>query len=176
MKKLIFNYLPLFIFVIICVFLWLGLSLNPREIPSSFVGKKLPEFNMPLLDKQGVFSDKDLSGNVSILNVFASWCSACKDEQVFLLKLANSGIKIFGINYKDNTHNAISWLETWGNPYIAIGTDVNGLVALDLGIYGTPETFLIDKNGVIKYRYAGILNQQVWREKFMPILREEENK
>lgn len=172
MKKILVRILPFLVFVFLSVFLWKGLYLNPREIPSTYVGKKIPKFSLPILakNKHGVFQDKDLYGEVSLLNVWASWCMACKDEQVFLLKLADSGVKIYGLNYKDNFKNALDWLKTWGNPYILTGVDIDGLVALDLGVYGTPETFVIDKNGVVRYKYAGILNEKVWQEKFLPVL------
>jgi cytochrome c biogenesis protein CcmG/thiol:disulfide interchange protein DsbE len=172
MKKIFFRILPFLIFVSLSIFLWKGLNLNPREIPSAYIDKKIPKFSLPLLikDQKGVFKDSIFFGEVSLLNVWASWCMACKDEQVFLLKLADSGIKIYGLNYKDDIEKALDWLKTWGNPYKSIGADSNGIVALNLGVYGTPETFIIDKNGVIRYRYAGILNEKIWQEKFLPVL------
>lgn len=171
MKKILVRVLPFVVFASLSIFLWKGLYLNPREIPSTYVDKKIPKFSLPTLaqNKPSVFRDEDLYGEVSLLNVWASWCMACKDEQVFLLKLADSGIKIYGLNYKDDVANALDWLNTWGNPYTLIGTDINGLVALDLGVYGTPETFIIDENGVVRYRYAGILNEKIWQEKFLPV-------
>ncbi len=172
MKKLLIRALPLLVFGVLFGFLWKGLYLNPREIPSSYVGKKIPEFSLPALpnDKQEVFSDKDLYGKVSLLNVWSSWCMACKDEQAFLLKLADSGVQIYGLNYKDNTSSAVAWLATWGNPYKLVAEDKNGRVAFDLGIYGSPETFIIDKQGIIRYRHAGILNEKTWQDKFLPII------
>ena len=172
MKKILFRALPLVVFAILAVFLWKGLYLNPREIPSSYIGKKLPEFSLQTLNQSGVFRNSDLHGEVSLLNVWASWCMACKDEQAFLLKLADTGIKIYGLNYKDDTNTALEWLATWGNPYTIVAADINGLVAFDLGVYGAPETFLIDKQGIIRYRYAGILNEEVWQEKFLPVYSE----
>lgn len=175
MSKIVLRALPFLVFFVLVVFLWRGLFLDPREIPSSYLGKQIPKFSLSTLNRKRVFKDTDLYGKISLLNVWASWCMACKEEQVFLLKLADSGIKIYGLNYKDNSQNALNWLATWGNPYDIVAVDVNGTVAFDLGVYGAPETFLIDKHGIIRYRYAGILDEKIWQEKFLPIIDNELN-
>lgn len=173
MNKLILRSLPLCVFIGLSIFLWKGLYSNPRDIPSSFIGKKIPKFNLPTINStSNVLKDNDFIGHISLLNVWASWCMACKEEQAFLLNLAGNGIKIYGLNYKDNPSEALNWLQTWGNPYQIIGVDKSGVFALDLGIYGSPETFLIDKRGIIRFRYAGILTQEIWQKKFLPIILE----
>lgn len=172
MRKLGLSILPLLVFLFLVLFLWKGLALRPREIPSAQVGQKLPELNLPLLNQpHKTFTGADFRGQVTLLNIWSSWCSACKDEQAFLLSLASKGIKIYGLNYKDAPNRALSWLQVWGNPYQLIAADQSGMAAFELGVYGSPETFIIDKNAVIRYRHAGILDQQVWNEKFLPIIR-----
>ena len=173
MKIFSVRFLPLMIFTSLAIFLWKGLSLKPQDLPSAKIGQNMPEINLPVLNKpQASFKTSDLHGQVTLLNVWSSWCMACKDEQAFLLGLAAKGVNIYGLNYKDDTSRAVSWLGVWGNPYQVILEDQNGKAALDLGVYGSPETFVIDKKGVIRFRYAGILNQQIWDEKFLPVIRE----
>lgn len=167
MKK-IWVIVPLSIFLLFSILLWKGLWLNPHYLPSVQVGRKLPEFNLQSLQTASTFSAKQFNGQVSLLNVWASWCSACAEEQVFLLKLSQEGVPIYGLNYKDKPQDALQWLNEWGNPYQAIGKDVNGKVAIDLGVYGAPETFLIDANGEIQFRHAGPLNETVWEQEFVP--------
>ena len=161
--------LPFIIFLGFVGFLWRGLSLEPQTLPSVMVGRVLPTFTLKILgDDEKQFNTSILKGKISLLNVWASWCSACMDEHVFLLQLAREGIPIYGLNYKDNQKQALSWLAEWGNPYQAIAADSEGKVAIDLGVYGAPETFLIDQSGVIRYRYAGILTSAVWEKDFLP--------
>ncbi|CEK10348.1 DsbE family thiol:disulfide interchange protein [Legionella hackeliae] len=159
---------PLFAFVLLVVFLWRGLSLEPQTLPSAKIGQSLPAFQLTMLGSEQLFSPQILQGQVSLLNVWASWCSACIDEQVFLMQLYREGVPIYGLNYKDDTKNATQWLKEWGNPYRAIGEDHEGTVAIDLGVYGAPETFLIDKNGVIRFRHVGILDEKSWKTEFLP--------
>ncbi|MDP3561016.1 MAG: DsbE family thiol:disulfide interchange protein [Legionellaceae bacterium] len=167
--KRIWRLIPLFLFSVLVIFLWRGLSLNPQALPSTQIGLSLPVFELPLLTKDNeVFSSSAIRGRIALLNVWASWCFACTEEQVFLLQLAREGMPIYGLNYKDETPAARQWLSEWGNPYKAIGEDREGRVAIDLGVYGAPETFLLDKNGVIQYRYPGVLNAVVWQREFLP--------
>jgi cytochrome c biogenesis protein CcmG/thiol:disulfide interchange protein DsbE len=168
MKKL-WGLIPLTIFLIFSVFFWRGLSLDPRQLPSVQIGKKLPNFQLQSLEGTAEkFSAAQFKGKVTLLNVWASWCGACTDEQVFLLALAREGFPIYGLNYKDNPQEALHWLTEWGNPYQNVGKDLDGRVAIDLGVYGAPETFLIDSSGTIQYRYAGPLNKTVWEHEFLP--------
>lgn len=176
MKKHVWRLLPLIIFTFLVVFLWRGLSLEPHNLPSTQIGHPLPEFQLPRLGEgKQVFSTQLLKGKVALLNVWASWCSACIDEQVFLMQLSREGVLIYGLNYKDNAANATQWLNEWGNPYKAIGEDRLGKVAIDLGVYGAPETFLLDSQGIIRYRHVGILDAKSWREEFLPRMRQLEN-
>lgn len=161
--------LPVVLFSVLALFLWRGLSLDPQNLPSAQLGQLLPEFNLRVLGSSDqVFSPETMQGKPVILHVWASWCATCAEEQVFLLSLAQSGVPIYGLNYKDDEENAQKWLNTWGDPYQISGRDVDGHVAIDLGVYGTPETFLIDRNGVIRYRHVGALNQTVWEHVIGP--------
>lgn len=163
--------LPLCIFGSLIIFFWRSLSLDPHKLPSIQVGKLLPTFALSNLEHDQLFSSQMLSGKSVLLNIWASWCDACIEEQDFLMHLAQTGITIYGINYKDNNKSARHWLKTWGNPYQLVGEDNTGKVAMNLGVYGTPETFLIDSNGIVRFRHAGILNAQVWEKDFIPRMR-----
>lgn len=168
MKKNIWYLLPLFVFILLGGLLFRGLSLNPHWLPSVKLGKRIPDFQLPSLTSQQLFSPLQWKGKTVLLNVWASWCSACTEEQQVLLDLAQKGIKIYGLNYKDDSQQALNWLETWGNPYQAVGLDEGGRVGIDLGVYGTPETFLIDSAGMIQYRHTGPLTMTIWEKEFLP--------
>ncbi len=168
MKTLCWRLLPLMIFTFLVFFFWRGLSLEPLKLPSVQLGKALPEFELPVLGDKKLFTPAAMQGKVALLNVWASWCAACIDEQVFLMKLSREQVPIYGLNYKDKTAKASKWLSEWGNPYLAVGEDKEGKVAIDLGVYGAPETFLIDKEGIIIYRHVGSLNETIWKKDFLP--------
>ncbi len=169
MKYVNWRLIPLLCFVPFAILLWRGLFLNPKDLPSSQINQPMPTFSLPsLLNPQSSFSSKNILHNMVLVNVWASWCPACTEEQLFLLQLAHDGAIIYGLNYKDKPDLAKQWLREWGNPYVDIGEDRAGSVALDFGVYGAPETFLIDKQGIIQYRYAGPLNQAVWQREFLP--------
>lgn len=173
MKYLSWRMIPIFVFVVLLLLFWRGLSLDPHHLPSTRVGKMMPEFQLPLLnDHKHSLTPKDFQGHMSLLTVWASWCDACAREQPFLLKLQQKGVLIYGINYKDTPTDAKKWLAEWGNPYQLIAEDVDGHVAIDLGVYGAPETFLVNKKGMILYRHVGILNEQVWQTKFLALMKE----
>lgn len=171
MNKLHWRILPLILFSLIVIFFWRGLSLDPHHLPSAHVGKLLPPFQLITIDdEEKLFTPADMHGQIALLNIWASWCAACTQEQVFLMKLAREGVGIYGLNYKDDLVRAKQWLKEWGNPYKIIGEDVTGKVAIDLGVYGAPETFLIDQKGVIRYRHVGILTMAAWEQEFLPII------
>jgi len=150
--------MPLIIFVALVVVLAIGLTLNPRLVPSPLIDKPAPSFELPLLLQQGSFSDKDFIGHVTLLNVWASWCFACRQEHEVVKQLSRDGVRIIGINYKDEVKNAKAWLARLGNPYQAVAVDGDGRIAIDWGVYGAPETFLIDKKGIIRHKVIGPLS------------------
>jgi cytochrome c biogenesis protein CcmG/thiol:disulfide interchange protein DsbE len=150
--------------------LFVGLSLNPREIPSPLVGKPVPEFSLPRLrfpDQQ--ITHLDLRGKVSLLNFWATWCVGCRTEHPLLLQIANStDVPIYGIDYKDQHKPALDWLQTLGDPYVASGYDAEGRMGLDLGVYGLPETFVVDVDGRIAYKHIGPITAADWKERILP--------
>ncbi len=173
MKAVYWRVIPLVVFALLAVFFWRGLSLDPKHLPSARQNEPLPSFEVPILgSRTGNFTPAAMHGEVALLNVWASWCEACTEEQVFLLQLEREGVAIYGLNYKDNPDDAKHWLSEWGNPYKMTGSDIRGQVAIDLGVYGAPETFLLDKDGVIRYRHAGIMTAEVWQNEFKPRMAE----
>ncbi|MBI5854092.1 MAG: DsbE family thiol:disulfide interchange protein [Nitrospirae bacterium] len=166
--------LPFGLFVVVVGFLAVGLTLNPREVPSPLVGKVAPDFALPQLhDPEKLFSPKELTGTVWLLNVWASWCGGCKDEHPVLMQLAKAGeVPIYGMDYKDQRDEALTWLRRWGNPYPAVAVDQSGRVGIDYGVYGVPETYVIDKAGVIRFKQIGPVDQDVLQKKILPLVRE----
>ena len=165
--------LPLIVFVLLVGFLAAGLSLNPREVPSPLIGKPAPAFSLPRLDAAGqTLSAQDLRGKVWVLNVWASWCAPCRQEHPLIAELAKSGgAPVYGLNYKDKPADATTWLGQLGNPYTATVSDVEGLVGIDYGVYGVPETFVIDKGGVIRLKHIGPMTPEALRDSVLPMLR-----
>lgn len=143
---------------------------SPRDIPSPLIGKPLPAFALPSLsDPKHTVSSADLRGRVYLLNVWASWCVACREEHPVLLELARERrVPIVGLNYKDARADAMAWLEEFGNPYELVIVDHSGRVGIDLGVYGVPETFLVDTAGVIQYKQIGPITEKSWNEKLLP--------
>ena len=166
--------IPFGLFVVVVGFLAVGLTLNPRELPSPLVGKAAPEFSLPQLhDQEKVISSNDLKGQVWLLNFWASWCGGCKDEHPVLIRLAQSGVvPIYGMDYKDERREAVAWLKEWGNPYQIVAVDQSGRVGINYGVYGVPETYVIDKAGVIRYKQIGPLREDIWEKKILPLVRE----
>ena len=164
---------PLAVFLVVGVFLAVGLTLNPREIPSPLIGKAVPEFSLPPVQGRTLgLSSADLNGEVSLVNVFASWCVACRAEHPLFMELKAKGIvPIHGLNYKDRPADAEQWLNELGDPYTRTGADINGRVAIDWGVYGVPETFLIDRQGRIAYKQIGPLNPEVLEKTILPLIR-----
>jgi cytochrome c biogenesis protein CcmG/thiol:disulfide interchange protein DsbE len=166
--------LPLAVFALLVVFLGKGLVLNPSEVPSPLIGKPAPDFSLPRLhDAVAQISNKDMAGKVWMLNVWASWCVSCRQEHPLLVDLSRRGIvPIYGLNYKDTREEAIAWLQQLGNPYLASAFDVEGRVGMDYGVYGVPETYVIDAQGVIRYKQIGPINAEALRNKILPLIRE----
>jgi cytochrome c biogenesis protein CcmG/thiol:disulfide interchange protein DsbE len=152
------RFMPLIIFALLVVMLAVGLKLNPRLVPSPLIGKATPEFELPLLTREGSFSHKDFKNHITLLNVWASWCFACRQEHEVVTQLSNSGYRVIGFNYKDEPQNALAWLDQFGNPYQEVMKDVDGRIAIDWGVYGAPETFLIDRQGIIRHKVIGPLS------------------
>lgn len=169
--------IPFGLFIVVVGFLAVGLTLNPRELPSPLVGKAAPEFSLPQLhDQEKVISSNDLKGQVWLLNFWASWCGGCKDEHPVLIHLAQSGVvPIYGMDYKDERREAVAWLKEWGNPYSIVAVDQAGRVGINYGVYGVPETYVIDKAGVIRYKQIGPLREDIWEKKILPLVRELQN-
>ena len=165
--------LPLVVFAVLVVFLGIGLTLDPREVPSPLIGKPAPEFKLPALDQpQQVMTPADLRGKVWLLNVYASWCVPCRVEHPLFVDLARSGVvPIYGLNYKDKREDAQAWLDRFGNPYQRTLVDADGRVGIDYGVYGVPETFLIDKQGVIRYKQIGPVTAEALRDKIIPMVK-----
>jgi cytochrome c biogenesis protein CcmG/thiol:disulfide interchange protein DsbE len=158
---------------VLVAFMAAGLTLKPNEVPSPLVGKPAPAFTLPLVDAPGrTLSVRDMRGKVWLLNVWASWCVACRLEQPVVLEAARSSVvPIYGLNYKDAPADAQRWLERFGNPYVASLSDRDGLVGIDFGVYGVPETFVIDKNGIIRHKVIGPLTAELLRDTVMPLVR-----
>jgi cytochrome c biogenesis protein CcmG, thiol:disulfide interchange protein DsbE len=166
--------IPLVIFFVLLAFLWVGLGRDPREVPSPLIGKPAPAFALARLHEAGArLSNEDLKGKVWLLNVWASWCVSCRAEHPLLMQLAASKIvPIYGLDYKDKPDAGRAWLAQNGNPYTASAVDLDGRVGIDYGVYGVPETFLVDKQGVVRYKQIGPLTPEALREKILPLVRE----
>ena len=167
------HLLPLVVFVVMLGFLVVGLSLKPHEIPSPLINKPAPAFSLPTLDApQQNLSAQDLRGKVWILNVWASWCVACRVEHPLLVEFSKTGaVPIYGLNYKDKREDATAWLNKFGNPYTRSLSDTEGLVGIDFGVYGVPETFVIDKSGIIRLKQIGPVTPEVLRDEILPLVR-----
>ena len=163
--------LPVAIFIVLVVFLAVGLKLDPREVPSPLVGKPAPAFELPVLhqpDKR--FTPSDMRGKVWLLNVWASWCVSCREEHPVLVGLAKRGVMpILGLNYKDKGDEATAWLKQFGDPYDLSVVDSDGRIGIDYGVYGVPETYLIDAQGVIRFKQIGPVTPAVLEQKILPL-------
>lgn len=165
---------PLALFLLLAGFLAFGLNLNPREVPSPLIGKPAPAFSLSQLQRPDQqLSLADMKGQVWLLNVWASWCVACRQEHPVLVDFASGHVvPIIGLNYKDQTPDALRWLDEFGDPYTTSIVDADGRVGIDFGVYGVPETFLIDKQGVIRFKQIGPVTPDALREVILPKIRE----
>jgi cytochrome c biogenesis protein CcmG/thiol:disulfide interchange protein DsbE len=170
--------IPLGLFLALASFLAIGLNLDPHEVPSPLVGRQAPGFTLPQLatDTAAVparFSPAEMRGKVWMLNVWASWCVSCRAEHPVLMDFARSGVvPLIGLDYKDGADNARQWLGQHGNPYVLSAADLDGRVGIDYGVYGVPETYLIDKAGIIRYKQIGPLTGDVLQAKILPLIKE----
>ncbi|SIS47164.1 DsbE family thiol:disulfide interchange protein [Neptunomonas antarctica] len=161
-----FLFIPLIIFLVIGALFWQGLKLNPTDLPSALIDKPVPDFSLPALqDDARAITQDDLKGEPALLNVWATWCPTCKQEHAQLNKIAREeNVVIYGINYKDERAAATEWLRRYRNPYVLNVFDKDGTLGLDLGVYGAPETYVLDAQGVIRYKHVGAVNEKVWAE------------
>ncbi|RFC32797.1 MAG: cytochrome c biogenesis protein CcmG, thiol:disulfide interchange protein DsbE [Candidatus Nitrotoga sp. SPKER] len=166
--------LPLGAFIVLVIFLWIGLTLNPREVPSPLINKVAPTFRLPQLhDAAKTIGPEDLRGKVWLLNVWASWCVTCRQEHPLLVELGRQNlVPIYGLNYKDNRDDGLTLLRNSGDPYTLSAYDREGNVGIDWGVYGVPETFVIDKSGLIRHKFIGALTPELIQNKLIPLVKE----
>ena len=164
--------LPLGVFLALVALLAVGLTRNPGLLPSPLIGKPTPDFTLPTLARPDrKLTRADLLGKVTLLNVWASWCVSCRDEHPVLMDISrSSGIALYGLDYKDTREAALRWLSERGNPYVLTLFDADGRVGINFGVYGVPETFVLDRNGVIAYKHVGPITPESWRDKILPVV------
>lgn len=173
MKRLGF-YIPIAIFAGVVIYLAIGLTLDPHKLPSMLIDKPAPEFDLPPIEgfERGL-SSEDLNGQVSLVNIWGSWCVSCIIEHPVLMEIKkNNIVPIYGIDWKDPPGEGTAWLKKEGNPYTLIGDDADGRVSIDFGVTGAPETFIIDKEGRVRYKYIGPITPEVWNEIIFPLIEE----
>jgi cytochrome c biogenesis protein CcmG/thiol:disulfide interchange protein DsbE len=166
--------IPVALFFGLVVFLAIGLKLNPREVPSPLINKPVPNFSLPQLDQVSqTIGNEQMRGQVWMLNVWASWCVACRQEHPLVIEFSKQKIvPVIGLNYRDNRDDGLAWLKEFGDPYMVSAFDEKGLVGIDFGVYGVPETFLIDKQGIIRFKQIGPMTPKVIEEKLLPLIAE----
>ncbi len=175
MKRRLLYLLPLAVFLVMAVYFVIGLQTDPRVIPSVLIDTPVPEFDLPAIEgREAGFSSADLEGQVSLVNVFGSWCIACKVEHPFLMKIKEVyKVPLHGIDWREkNRQDGPDWLAERGDPYTLIGDDPDSKGAIAFGVYGAPETFVVDKTGTIRYKYIGVMNQEVWDTTIWPLIEE----
>ncbi|MBL1140852.1 MAG: DsbE family thiol:disulfide interchange protein [Proteobacteria bacterium] len=170
--KLWVYLLPLGLFGVLMIFFFFGLGLNPRLLPSPLIGQPAPDFSLPKLSNPDeTIQNVDLTGEVSLLNIWATWCTSCRQEHPVLMKIAESKeVPIHGLYYKDQPALGIEWLNNYGNPYYDNAVDMDGKVGIEWGAYGTPETFVIDQEGIIRYKHVGPISWHDWQTTLLPLI------
>ena len=165
--------IPLAVFIVLVIFLAIGLGRDPHEVPSPLINKAAPSFQLAQLqDPTKTFSAQEMRGKVWLLNVWASLCVSCREEHPVLMEFSRTGaVPIYGLDYKDNRQDGMAWLRDFGNPYVLSAADTNGRVGIDYGVYGVPETYLIDRNGVIRFKQVGPVTPEVVQNKILPLVR-----
>ena len=166
--------LPLGLFIALVAFLLVGLRRDPHEVPSPLINKPAPAFQLPQVqDPDKTFSAQDMRGKVWLLNVWSSWCEPCREEHPLLVAYSKTGaLPIYGMDYKDDRVAALKLLEEDGNPYVLSVSDVDGRVGIDYGVYGVPESYLIDRNGVIRFKQVGPITDETWQNKILPLAKQ----
>jgi len=168
--KRVYLFVPLILFIALVVLFAKGLKLDPTKMPSALIDQSVPEFNLPSLEsEQRLLTRADLVGQVSLINVWGTWCPSCMHEHPYLMKLANQ-VPIIGVNYKDVRADANQWLQKLGNPYVVNVFDEKGTLGIDLGVFGAPETYVIDRQGMVRYKHVGVVNERVWQERLKPVV------
>ncbi|AMO56316.1 hypothetical protein GZ77_05820 [Endozoicomonas montiporae] len=164
------RFIPLLVFAALAVLLYVGLQQDNKSVlPTALLNRPMPEFSLPsLLEPEQTLSLADMPDESFLLNVWGSWCPACKVEHPYLVELAGQGVPIVGVNYKDDRQDALQWLERLHDPYRFSLVDADGRFGIELGVYGAPETFLVDRKGIIRYRHVGVVNRQVWEQDLLP--------
>ncbi len=164
-------FLPLVAFLALALLFWRGLSLDPNAMPSALKDKPVPTFSLGILKNElARKTQDDFKGHITLLNVWATWCVVCRVEHPFLLKLSEQGVRIVGVNYKDQPAKARQWLAELNDPYHYSIMDQDGRLGLDLGVFGAPESYLVDREGVIRHKHVGVVDEKVWNRDFVPII------
>jgi cytochrome c biogenesis protein CcmG, thiol:disulfide interchange protein DsbE len=172
MKRLLIL-VPLALFAVLAIFLGIGLNRDPHTVPSPLIGKAAPAFSLPQLESGAPFSPKEMLGKVWLLNVWATWCAPCREEHPVLVDFAKTQTApMIGLDYKDKGADAKAWLARFGNPYEVTVVDADGRVGIDYGVYGVPETYVIDKAGVIRFKQIGPVTRSVMQDKIVPLIKE----
>jgi cytochrome c biogenesis protein CcmG/thiol:disulfide interchange protein DsbE len=166
--------IPLGLFLVLVVFLAIGLGRDPHEVPSPLINKPAPTFQLAQLkDPNKTFSAQDMRGKVWLLNVWASWCISCREEHPLLLEYSRAGVvPIYGLNFRDKREDALAWLDELGDPYVLSASDTDARVGIDYGVYGAPETYLIDRDGMIRFKQIGAVTPEVWEKKIVPLVKQ----
>lgn len=161
---------PIIVFAVLLPVFIFGLGRDPSELPSPYIGKPAPEFELPTVRDAGrTLSSRDLEGQLALVNVWATWCVGCRHEHAFLVSLAEENdLPIYGLNWRDNRPDAIRWLDQLGDPYVASGFDADGRVGIDWGVYGAPETFLVGADGTVLHKHLSPLTEEIWQREFVP--------
>lgn len=164
-------FIPLIVFAALALLFWRGLKLDPNAMPSALIDRPVPAFHLPTLEDTAGRVDRTIfKGQVTLLNVWATWCISCRVEHPYLNALAAQGVRIIGLNYKDDTAQARKWLAEFHNPYELSIVDADGRLGLDLGVFGAPETYVVDKQGVIRFKHVGVVDDRVWQRDLLPVV------
>ena len=163
---------PIAAFLALVVVLTIGLTRDPGKLESTYIDKQAPAFDLPsLTDASRRVNNDRMAGSMALVNVWATWCVGCREEHPFLMQLAaDDPLPIYGINWRDDKQTALGWLDQYGDPYVDSGFDADGRVGIDWGVYGAPETFLVDANGIVIYKHLGPLNRAIWERDFVPLI------
>lgn len=173
MKRLVYL-LPLAVLLVVAAFFFVGFNRDPKLVPSPMIGKPAPTFSVPgLRDADGAVANARFEGKVTLVNFFASWCVPCRAEHPLLMEVArNRAVQIVGLNYKDKPEDALGWLRQLGDPYTIIGADRDGRAGIEWGVYGVPESYILDKQGTIRFKQVGPITEDVWRREMAPLIQQ----